>query len=528
MKTRILPVAAAVLAFALVATTTQAQTTTAAKVTDNTSSAEPATKIWTFDEFAKQIKNPTDWFNWGGDFRVRNEYFNNALSLTTDRALSPLFAPVHEQDYFRYRGRVWASLLPMDGLSLNVRVAAEPREFMKPATMDTFFESSGMQWRYGIIDNLNVQWKNPLDLPATLTVGRQDIFLGDGWLVGDGTPEDGSFTYFLDSARLTYDLKDQHTTIDAIGIIQDARPDGWLPTIGPSTSQGAHVEPLLLTDQDEKGAILWIANKSLAEANLDGYFIYKHDTRLTSLPEASFGDNADIYTVGGRVSGLLEDHWKYSVEGAYQLGRKQDPELNGQNPLVPNPLLAVQTKGFRDIRAFAVNSKLSYLFKNEMNNQLSLSFEFLSGDDPNTKNDEMFDSLWGRWPQWSEMYNIYSYVQETRVGQTANLYRFGPTWSLNPIKDMNFSLSYYALLADQDVPTRDLNETLLPALGGPAMKGPFTGTGNFRGDYLQAVLKYKFTKNLSGHLWSEFLFPGDFYVSRGMVDFLRAELMFTF
>ena len=29
-----------------------------------------------------------------------------------------------------------------------------------------------------------------------LTVGRQDIFLGDGWLVGDGTPEDGSFTYF--------------------------------------------------------------------------------------------------------------------------------------------------------------------------------------------------------------------------------------------------------------------------------------------------------------------------------------------
>ncbi len=44
----------------------------------------------------------------------------------------------------------------------------------------------------------------------------------------------------------------------------------------------------------------------------------------------------------------------------------------------------------------------------------------------------MFDVLWGRWPRWSEMYNIYSYVQETRVGQTANLYRFGPTWSLSP------------------------------------------------------------------------------------------------
>ena len=92
-----------------------------------------------------------------------------------------------------------------------------------------------MQWRYGIVDNLNVQWKRAVrTCPSTLTVGRQDIFLGDGWLVGDGTPEDGSFTYFLDSARLTYNLEEQHTTIEAIGIIQYARPDAWLPTLGPS------------------------------------------------------------------------------------------------------------------------------------------------------------------------------------------------------------------------------------------------------------------------------------------------------
>ena len=101
------------------------------------------------------------------------------------------------------------------------------------AFSDTYYEQSGMQWRYGIIDNLNVQWKKPLDLPATLTVGRQDIFLGDGWLVGDGTPEDGSFTYFLDAARFTYNLEDQQTTIDAIGIVQYGRPDAWLPTLGP-------------------------------------------------------------------------------------------------------------------------------------------------------------------------------------------------------------------------------------------------------------------------------------------------------
>src|SRR5208283_3145143 len=414
-------------------------------------------------------------------------------------------------------------------LTLNFRLSAEPREFLKPSTMDSYLNQLGMQWRYGIVDTLNVQWKRPFDLPATATVGRQDIFLGDGFLVGDGTPDDGSFTSFLDSARITYVLKDQHTTIDAIGIIQDARPDGWLPIIGSSAPQGAESQSLLLTDQNEKGAILWIANKSLEAANLDGYFMYKHDDRLgDQTPPASFGDNADIFTIGGRLSGLVEDHWKYSAEGAYQLGRKQDPELNG--PGGNNPLLApgAQTAGFRNINAFAVNSKLTYLFKDKLNDQLSMSFEFLSGDDPKTKNDEMFDVLWGRWPQWSEMYNVYSYVQETRVGQTANLIRFGPTWSVDPIKDMNFSLSDYVLYADQDVPTRDLNETFIPSMGGPATQGPFTCNGDYRGDYLQAVLKYKFNKHLTGHLWGECLFPGDFYVSRGMMCFLRAEVMFTF
>jgi hypothetical protein len=496
---------------ALAAATALAQTQTAVPATPVAATPAPPPPS-AFDNWAKEVKNPVDWFTWGGDIRVRNEYFNNALSLGSGPGSGP-FGPLHEQDYFRFRGRIGASLFPAiytsitNDLSLNVRLAAEPREFLRNSTMDTYFEKSGMQWRYGIIDTLNVQWKKPMDLPATVTVGRQDINLGDNWLFGDGTPEDGSFTAFLDSARVTVDLKEQHTTIDAIGIVQYGRPDAWLPTIGPSTTQGGNPNAYLLTDQNEKGAVLYIANKSLPAANLDGFFIYKHDSAINNHPFSIFSDNADIYTFGGRVSGLVEEHWNYSAEGAYQFGRKQY-----QYNLVPAPLDA----NYHDLNAFGVKSKIGYLFKDKMNDQLSMAFEFLSGDNPKTGNDEMFDVLWGRYPQWSEMYNIYSYVNETRVGQTANLIRFGPTWSVDPIKDMNFSLTYNALFADQDVPTQ------------ATVPSDFTGTGDFRGHYLQAVLKYKFNKHLSGHLWSEFLFPGDFYASRGMMDFLRAEIMYTF
>src|SRR5208283_2753396 len=121
---------------------------TAAKPVAASSAATPPTG---FDQWANEVKNPVGWLTWGGDIRVRNEYFNDALSLTTDPALRP-FAPLHEQEYFRFRGRVWASFFPTNDLTLNFRLSAEPREFLKPSTMDSYLNQLGMQWRYGIVD----------------------------------------------------------------------------------------------------------------------------------------------------------------------------------------------------------------------------------------------------------------------------------------------------------------------------------------------------------------------------------------
>ena len=70
--------------------------------------------------------------------------------------------------------------------------------------------------------------------------------------------------------------------------------------------------------------------------------------------------------------------------------------------------------------------------------------------------------------------------------------------------------------ANQDVPT----QATLPTA--------FSNNGNFRGQYLQAVLKYKFSQHVSGHLWGELLFPGNYYASDQLMTFLRAEVMFTF
>ncbi|MGB9601980.1 MAG: alginate export family protein [Limisphaerales bacterium] len=434
------------------------------------SSSQTVSRI---EKLLQDSKKPASWLTLGGDLRLRNEYLNNSVTLDED-------APRSEQDYFRFRGRIWATITPVEKFDFNIRLTAEPRNYIKPSFHKT--PISGQDWTEGIIDIFNIKWNDAFGLPLTMTIGRQDLMLGDPlnwWLVADGTPLDGSRTYFLDAARLTWKIKDCNTTIDTIGIYQSSLNDAWLPPLN-------HLEKPL-TEQNEKGAILYISNKSIKNTQIDAYYMYKHDDY-----KVANGDDADIHTFGSKITGNITPNLQYSVEGAYQFGERKTP-----------------TTQWQDISAFGFNNRLTYLFKDKMDSQVRFSHEYLSGDDPNSDKFEQFDLLWGRWPRWSELY-IYSYIRETRVAQIANVHRFGPGFSFSPIKDMVFSTDYNALYAPEDAP-----------------KTAVFGTGDFRGHYLQALIKYKFSKHLSGHLWSEFIWAGDYYAKRDLFTFLRAEVYLT-
>src|SRR6185369_7786584 len=180
---------------------------TAQNSVKNTNDASAAQQPESQTEQAiNSIKNPVDWLRWGGDFRIRDEYFDNFLTLSPQNQL-------HEQNYLRFRARLWTSIKPVEDVSFNARFVTEPREWLRPAGYTTFRGRSGFDETEGVLDTLNVQWRNILGQAATLTVGRQDIVWGDGWLLGDGTPYDGSWSYYLDSARLNYEFKEQHTTV---------------------------------------------------------------------------------------------------------------------------------------------------------------------------------------------------------------------------------------------------------------------------------------------------------------------------
>ena len=515
-------------ALAATLTVVQAQTPTPTSSVATPTASSPAAaapELSPAEQMIKDIKNPVSWMTWGADFRLRNEYYKNAKSIS-NKAVN------NEQDYFRFRPRIWTSITPVDDLSLNVRLTAEPRDYIDPSNSKQFNVAqnpnfgkpgqpkvgyTGVDWSYGIFDQLNIQWKNVLSQPVTLKVGRQDILLGEGWLTGDGTPLDGSWTAYQDAARMTLDLKDAKTTVDVIGLVDYAATDAWLPTINE--------QHRAVTDQNDRGAILYVANKSIPEAHLDGYFMYKQDNIDATLLNNPTGgvnqaDNAHIYTLGGMLSGLCAEHWKYSLEGAYQFGDIQDKNIVD----VTDPTLRASSK-WRDLNAFGVNDKLIYQFNDSLKNQVGIQYEYATGDNPNTKADERFDLLWGRYPRWSDLYG-FTEATEGRVYQTGNLHRFGPTWSIAPIKDMTFTLNYFALFADQEVATRvaAANQALF------SNTAANNGHGNFRGHYLQSIARYRINPHVAAMLQGEVLFPGDFYASqtRPVESFVRAEMLFTF
>ncbi|MBK8476924.1 MAG: hypothetical protein IPL39_11640 [Opitutaceae bacterium] len=196
-------------------------------------------------------------------------------------------------------------------MTLFGRVSAEPRYWFNAASA----AAEGTEWKYAIFDSLNAKWVTESDgNPVTVVLGRQDIQLGEQWLVSDGTPLDG----FVDQPLRRPELSPSTPRTSRRSSTDRLQPTG-LPRRCALPILGSEARAAALTEQDETGVILYASNKSVAKMQLDGYFMYKGDDRVTAR-----GYDADIYTLGGKIAGTPAENWQYSAEAAYQWGNRRD------------------------------------------------------------------------------------------------------------------------------------------------------------------------------------------------------------
>ena len=402
-------------------------------------------KYCTLCETKENVTEMVPWLKLGADFRYRI-IIDNARNLRKKET-------GHDRFWHRFRARVWGTATVAKDLEVNFGLVTEPRYYCREDRRHQFIRHEGIFYR------LNVKASNILDQPISAKVGRQDIRLGEGWLVLEGTPSDGGRTIHFDAIRITGEHKESKTTVDLIYIDNHANSSAFIRPFND--------RDLNLAEQDEQGAIFYLTNKSLPHKQIDGYFIYKRDHGKV----ASSGTNGELYTLGGLIKGDIDDNWKYYVELAGQTGH-----TSGKN-----------------VCALAGNSKLNYHFNDPMKNVARLFYEYISGSsDP----DQDFDRLWGRYGQWGETSGALSAI-EGKAENNGNMHRVGAGWTVEPTKKVKILADYHLMFADH-------NRSTATASG-------LSNGGKFRGQQVTAVVKYKHNEHVNTRLVGEIFFPGDYY-----------------
>jgi hypothetical protein len=441
-------------------------------------------------ESKRAVNELVPWMNWGFDIRFREEYMRDPL---LDEHHSTGLG--NEDLWTRIRPRLWTQIKPVEDLdlSINARVVWEWWEICRPdtgpSTPDTVVT----------VDDLNVRWANIADMPLAVTVGRQQMRFGDGWLVFEGTPGDGSRTVYFDAIRGTYKADEMNTTFDAVYIENRAdSQDSMIPNFNDTMAAG--VKGRYIAENNERGIILYASNKSIQSTTIEPYFIYYHAGALEGAPGVEEdGSFADIYTLGTRVAGDMTDNIQGSAEGAFQFGNSQIG--SGFTP---------EATSHSVCGAWGLNSRLTYNFHDDYDTAAWAGYEVRSGGKDPAQD---FNILWGRYPQWSDLYNGYMDTIDGRPAASSDLHRLYVGAGFTPCKPLTFQANYH----------------LLFAYNNNVDNASTTSEGHFRGQLLTALMKYQFNEHIAGHLQGEVFLPGNYYsdAANDVAFFGRYELVFT-
>jgi hypothetical protein len=412
----------------------------------------------------------------GGDIRIREIYFDE-IPIKAD---PPGITRNGDNHFFRFRTRLYGQCDPSETFALRVRLVNEFRAYDKPDNSSMDFPDEA------VVDTLYFDWREAMGMPLSLRVGRQDLIYGTGKLILDGTPKDGSRTIYFDAVKGTW-TGIENTTVDILGIYNQTESE---LAINSQDRDLTGYDPAY-NDMDEYGGGVYVKHSGVEDVPLEAYYLHKHETDWTD-KAGERQPSRYVNTVGFRGVPKLSDMWEGNLEAAYQMGETGDADQDG----------------------FMIDAEANYHIPamEEYKPCLGLGWYYLSGDDPNSADDEGWNPLWARWPQYSELY-VYAFDADG-AGR----------WSNVNMPHLDFTF----------VPTEGLKtDAMLGYMLAPEEDGP--GTGDERG--ILGVLWNRFTlgekllserDKLTGHLLLEVLDPGDYYNVSDLAYFARWEISYAF
>ena len=409
-----------------------------------------------------------------GDLRFRGEAFNNIWDFDNDdrNAAGVRLANDDSWQYYRIRTHVGADARLAEGVRAYVLLVDEYRGGNA--------QIAGVDQNNIAVENAFLQLTEVGGFPLTLTMGRQNLIYGEGWLVLEGTPQDGSTTIGFDAVKLSYAMADAGRNIDLFG--------------------AKMAEGVVGTADDTDFYGLYITEKNILNPHkLEYYVLRLHQNAPGVILVSRMLPEKTVDTVGFRLSGAITDQLTYATEWGKQSGHRR----NNQN---------TDNLG---INAFAGYAHTTYALDADMSPKLNLGYWFYSGDGDGTSEDGRFkgwDCLFSEFPYLSELYtysnwdgfdafkgprNVYNAVHgvpdnDPDYGTWTNMHMAQLGGAVSPCEGVVCSLHYQHWLADKN-------------------NGP--GGGSTRGRNLVAKLTYALTDNVSTHLYGEYFRPGDYYLA---------------
>ncbi|MBN2245418.1 MAG: hypothetical protein JW755_06205 [Candidatus Aminicenantes bacterium] len=397
-------------------------------------------------------------------YRFRFVSWDNAIHLDKNKK--------SESTFTRHRTNLSLNWNPRPNFLLSLKLTNEFRYYFIPS--NTVFNLHEI-----FVDNLFLKWSKLFDLPVDLSLGRQNMMLGEGFVVMDGHPLDGSRSIYFNALRADLNFNKSKKLI--FFYTYQPQKDTWLPAINDQK------QPLI--EQPEKGIGLYFQQIS-KRSDYDIYYIRKYISSISSIPVDS-----TINTFGGKIKIPIVPAFSLTAEAAFQSGSYGD---HGRN-------------------AFGGYYHLDYMSGFNFPEQYLLTFGgiYLSGDDAGTPKMEGWDPLFSRWPKWSEAY-IYTLIPEYKgkVAYWSNFASIYAEMKFNVTSKINLNLTYHHLTAPK------LTKESIPFPG---------GTGNNRGELIITRLNIHLNRKLSGHLHLEKFYPGNYYWPEAdNYYWLRVELMYTY
>jgi hypothetical protein len=431
-------------------------------------------------------------FDYGAAFRLRQEVWDNLVTLDTSDTGSAA-----DRNFLRLRTQLWGKADFTPDLGAYLRLTNEAKWFgLGPfKAYKTNPNNDELDPDELVVDSLYLDVKNLAGLPVDVRVGRQDFIgtYGEGFLIMDGTPGDGSRTFYFNAARVN--VKPSSNFNFDITYISDPKTDIYMPSIHPAVRGGLFIDnKKLLTGSDEQALVLYGRGK-IENLVVEPYYIYKTEEPIKTFPVSADPTKLKLNTIGARVLYSINS-WKFGGEFAHQWGEYdsgRDRTGNGGYIFVSKKYENITWKPEWDLR-----------------------YVYLSGDDPNTDKVETWDPLFSRNPYWNELI-IYTLINETGKfgggipGYWTNLEILKASVKLNFTPATGLALAYQYLWAPES--TKGLSTAL------------FSNSGTDRGHLPTAVLSHKFSKSVDGLLQLEYFIPGSFYSDNAKdAFFLRWQL----